>query len=48
VADNAAAVVLGLEVRIREADEDLFHLVLPEEVREVAHAIRPGYVHEMR
>lgn len=40
VADDASAVVLGLEVGVGEANEDLFHLVLAEEVGQVSHAVR--------
>ena len=40
VRDNAAAMVLGFEVRVGEADEDLLQLALLEVVGQVLHAIR--------
>lgn len=40
MADDAAAMVLGLEVRIGEADEDLLQLTLAEEIGQVSHAVR--------
>lgn len=40
MADDAAAVVLRLEVWVRETNEDLFHLMLAEKVGQVSHAVR--------
>ena len=39
MADDAAAVVLSLEVRVGEAHEYLVHLVPPEEIGQVPHAV---------
>ena len=37
--NDASSVVFRFEVRIGEANEDLFHLVLAEEVGQVSHAV---------
>ena len=37
---DAAAVVLGLEMRIGEANENLLHLVLAKEIGQVPHTVR--------
>ena len=41
MAHDAPAVVLRFEVGIREADEDLLHLVFAKEVGQISHAISP-------
>eukprot|EP00981_Chlorochromonas_danica_P013181 scaffold5939_cov165-Ochromonas_danica.AAC.10 len=44
---DASPVVLGLEVRVREADEELLQLTSLEVVRQVAHAVRPRSCHKV-
>ena len=43
VVDDASAVVLGLEVRVRKADEYLVQLTLPYVVSQVPHGVSAQY-----
>ena len=45
--NNASSVVLRFEVRIGEANKDLFHLVLAEKVGQVSHAVGSVKAHNI-